>query len=924
MVTYSCCGDDRRRVLGEHGGLKGIDYVEVSPDQATIFVHFLPAEQGIAKDPVPHSLTADNVRITGGERVTTIRVTGVSYAGNVLVVTVADDSAATSGVGDFSTYTLHLAGVPDLDPRLSSIAFSFKAGCPTDFDPKAAPGCPVEPSVRPEISYLAKDYASFRQLMLDRLSLLMPGWTERNPADTGIMLVELLAHVGDLLSYRQDAVATEAYLSTARLRTSVRRHVRLVDYDMHDGCNARTWAQVRVSAERLRLPAGTQLLTAVENQPIRIAPGTAAYVEAISQGPEVFETVEPAALYAEHNRLTFYTWGDRDCCLPKAATSATLAGKLPRLTAGDVLLLVQQRDPVTGLQEDADRDRRHAVRLTHVRTIEDPLGGRLDPSPDDNPRPVTHIEWAAEDALPFPFCISGTGSATGKYHEDITVALGNVVLADHGRSLPYPELYHEGRVLAGPALPRPEALPAAPAPTLFLAADRGAGRARCERAAQEPVPVRYRPQLKSGPLTQAVPYRQEPLFGLSFTAAQGTELDSGTLPADLRRELVDRGLQPDPDGTAIQGGADEWSLSDDHRGFVLRREPEPSGSGERLNVYALPPPARRITQWSARDARPAVILYSPNAEDTARSQWTPVRHLLNSGPASREFVVEVENDGSAKIRFGDDRFGQRPNQGATFDAVYRVGNGSRGNIGAETLVHIVSTEPGISSVTNPLPAWGGVEPESADHARQMAPYVFRTQERAVTPDDYAEVAMRHPGVQRAAATLRWTGSWFTVQLTGDRFGGLEVDDPFERELGRFLDRYRMAGQDVEIEGPHTVPLEIEMRVCLKPDASRSDVAEQLLAIYSAGTLPDGRRGVFHPDDFTFGQPVYLSQVYRAAEGIAGVASYEITTFQRQGAPSRKGLDEGKLALGRLEIARLDNNPNFPEHGVFRLKLEGGR
>ena len=49
----------------------------------------------------------------------------------------------------------------------------------------------------PPIDYLAKDYASFRRLMLDRLALLVPDWRERNPADLGVALVELLAYAGD-------------------------------------------------------------------------------------------------------------------------------------------------------------------------------------------------------------------------------------------------------------------------------------------------------------------------------------------------------------------------------------------------------------------------------------------------------------------------------------------------------------------------------------------------------------------------------------------------------------------------------------------------------------------------------------------------------------------------------------------------------
>ena len=75
--------------------------------------------------------------------------------------------------------------------------------------------------------------------MLDRLALMMPGLERAPRARSLVTLVELLAYEGDRLSYLQDAVATEAYLRTARRRISVRRHARLVDYRLHEGCNAR-------------------------------------------------------------------------------------------------------------------------------------------------------------------------------------------------------------------------------------------------------------------------------------------------------------------------------------------------------------------------------------------------------------------------------------------------------------------------------------------------------------------------------------------------------------------------------------------------------------------------------------------------------------------------------------------------------------
>src|SRR5512136_960316 len=77
----------------------------------------------------------------------------------------------------------------------------------------------------------------------------MPTWTERHVPDLGVTLVELLAYTGDYLSYYQDAVATEAYLETARQRISVRRHARLVDYALHEGCNARAWVCIQTNTD---------------------------------------------------------------------------------------------------------------------------------------------------------------------------------------------------------------------------------------------------------------------------------------------------------------------------------------------------------------------------------------------------------------------------------------------------------------------------------------------------------------------------------------------------------------------------------------------------------------------------------------------------------------------------------------------------
>ena len=134
----------------------------------------------------------------------------------------------------------------------------------------------------------------------------------------------------------------------------------------------------------------------------------------------------------------------------------------------------------------------------------------------------------------------------------------------------------------------------------------------------------------------------------------------------------------------------------------------------------------------------------------------------------------------------------------------------------------------------------------------------------------------------------------------------------------------MAGYDLEVDAPRFVSLEIDMHVCVKPEYFRSDVKAALLDVFSNRVLPNGRRGVFHPDNFTFGQPVYLSPLYAAAQAVPGVASVLITVFQRQGKPDPKPLTTGILPMDRLEIARLDNDPNFAERGVFRMTMGGGK
>lgn len=839
-MNYLCCDELRRdRLRGRP--FNGIDYLEVldcdapleSERQRSLFVHFI--------NPVNGPLGVSNIRIEGGERITAITATGVELSADQRVATVRVDRP-----GDFSLYTLRLVrdrlsdDPPDsIDPLFAAVEFSFKVECPADQDCRPVRVCPVAPESSPDIDYLAKDYATFRRLMLDRMAALVPQWQERNAADLGVTLVELLAYVADHLSYQQDAVATEAYLGTARRRVSVRRHARLVDYSMHDGANARAWVQFAIGgADHLIVPAGTPLLSRLPEQPRRIS--SAALPGLLKHSPVVFETAHDALLFEAHNELHFHTWGNERCCLPRGATRATLRDEPRarlRLRTGDVLIFEERLGPNTGIAADADPRRRHAVRLTRVTpepvVVRDDTGREIDRTPAPLvPDPlaedgvgVVEIEWSIEDALPLPFCVSSvTDSEHGSMRRaDVSVALGNMVLADHGLSVRDEPL---GQV--------PPALRRRLAP---------AGADRCAERRWIETPARFYPTLAQRPLTHVAPLRTD-------QSAHGTMHD---------------------------------------------------GTRERL---------------------PAIVLHGQL--DDALAEWSPRRDLLGSDSAARHFVVEIEHDGTAALRFGDGEHGRRPAADTKFTAHYRVGNGTAGNVGADALWHVVSSDAGVLGVRNPLPASGGLDPESVESVRQRAPSAFRVQERAVTMADYEAVAERDARVQQASAALRWTGSWHTVFLTLDPLASRALTPSAERELLAHVEPYRMAGHDLEIDGPVYVPLELEMHVCVRPDAFRSEVRQALVALFSNRIFADGRRGLFHPDNFTFGQTVYLSRLYAAAQTIAGVASVHITTFRRRGSADNSAIDTGLLRLGRNEIAQLDNDPNFAERGVFRLTLGGGK
>lgn len=885
MSADLTCKDERRRQsIRERQPHNGIDYVEVNGRH--LCVHFLTG--------VPEIFTTEDeeravqrIVITGGRRIRDIKATAIDAHATPDPFDEDCLGIEVDRAGDFSTYTLCFVELDEdgrptdvpligLDPRYKCIDFSFKIDCPAEIDCKANDDCPPPAPAPRTANYLAKDYATFRQLILDRLALTIPDWKERHVPDLGITIVELLAYVADYLSYYQDAVATEAYLDTARHRISIRRHARLVDYAMHEGCNARAFLHLTANADAELDPE--ELYFTTEDGAVTFEP--------LTNG----ETIH---LRQAHNAIPIYTWGNEECCLPKGATRATLAGPLPDLAAGDFLLFEELACAGTVSDEnfdgatpmpDADPSHRHVVRLTKVEKSTDPLF-------DD--KPLVEVEWAREDALPFMLCVSAVGKPPECDQVDgLAVARGNIVLVDHGRT-----------IFDEPLAPVAEV----PYDEPCEGEDDLAEIAR--------IAARYRPTLRNAPLTFAQPLAAN---------APATQL----LGQDARAALPAIKLNAIPASFAAEPLFDASALDDPRSLNEQLQNPEDPALISLRN--RLRPTVLQLLDSRPYDDPDLIAAMRENLRAFLHA-WSPRGDLLDSTRDDAEFVAEIDDDGRAHLRFGDGVQGRAVDPGTAFLATYRAGNGRAGLVGAETITKHAfrnATNNAIAKVRNPLPASGAIAPESVEEVRMFAPHAFRKDlQRAIVSEDYAALAQytryptRNTSVQSASANLRWNGSWYEANVAVDAYAN--AHESVYSTVDQHLQRYRRMGHDLRV-GPATfVPLYVVIQMCVHPDYLRAHVV---------AAAREALLHFFHPDNLVFSGSIYGSQLIALIQSLDGVTAVNIARLERLDARTIDNLlvhDPKRpwppvLTLAPNEIARLDNDPVNPENGILRIEAGGGR
>ena len=935
-------GDARRHELRERHG-NGLDGVEVREGGRRLLVYFFAH--------VPRGLHPGNIRIDAPHGARPVRAVELRRAEEPEPQVEDRLIIELDHPGSAGSYLLRIVerrpdGTPGwrphrgIDPRFAQVRFVFDVDAPRPPIMRAPAGAPAADD---QVSYIYRDYAGLRKLMLDRLAVTMPDWTEQHEPDIWITLVELLAYIGDDLSYYQDAVTTEAYLQTARNRVSVHRHARLTGYRLHEGCNARAWVCLNVTSP-VSLPLGQVRFAAAgawvgEGPPVLDASTVPAGLLAslqqytpLSAQPGLRGLEPVAKLLPVHNVIGLWSWGEPDSHLAAGATSAVLVDGTPtgsedgtpqravELRAGDVIILEQTGDPRTLGAGPADPALRQAVRLTGVHRLMDPL----------YEQPLLEVRWAPEDALAFDLAVMAGGQPCSQ-------ASGNVVLVANGVA------ETDTIKVSAPALTRAGLGYATPFPDRQIVARHQARALRSLYREWREQVSRWRAQASDGtPLSRAqletlrrqVGVQELEQLGLTGrrpkqSEAVRAEHEAGALEellaradrllAGLRRRLESLARLAESSGPLDEVLTGELAEDWGRELTAALAAGQPGSWG---------PAATAITQ-DPRAALPVLQL-----GDGAGGVWAPALDLIGAAPAARVFVAEVNDQGIAGLRIND------PPAAGTLSASYWVGNGAAGNAEIESINALVwapgggvpsSPPDGITQVRNPLPAAGGTDAETVSAAKLAIPGAFMAhQQRALSPADYAALAAAVPGVRRAAAEPRFTGSLNVTDVAVQPKLGEDPTAELLAEVRRSLEAVRRVGQLVRVLPPRYRPLVVALDVTLTPAAIRREVTHHLAHLLSNGWLPDGTPALFHPANLAFAAPVYASPIVAAVQAVAGVTAVTLTRFGLLDQPVAASAAAGPLTagpvvrFGTLEMARLDNDPAHPEHGYALVSLKGGQ
>jgi hypothetical protein len=250
--------------------------------------------------------------------------------------------------------------------------------------------------------------------------------------------------------------------------------------------------------------------------------------------------------------------------------------------------------------------------------------------------------------------------------------------------------------------------------------------------------------------------------------------------------------------------------------------------------------------------------------------WRERPTLYGTKPTDRVFALTTDEQGRLFVGFGDGLNGSRLPSGVNnVQAAYRKGLGEDGNVAANSLTQLMTRPLGLKSVSNPLAAEGGTDPEPANAARRTIPLTTRTLGRAVSVLDYEDFARAFSGIAKAQARVLQvhTGSTVAITLAAPEGEVISSASPVWQNL---LAALKASGD------PHVLvtllPLQastfrLGIRVKVDPDYETGKVLADVEAALRAHFSFEARE---------LSAPVYQSDVIATAQAVPGVVAVDLT------------------------------------------------
>lgn len=342
------------------------------------------------------------------------------------------------------------------------------------------------------------------------------------------------------------------------------------------------------------------------------------------------------------------------------------------------------------------------------------------------------------------------------------------------------------------------------------------------------------------------------------------------------------------------------------------------------------------------------VRVKPDEESSSSQSYTLVQDVLDLQPDDPVFYVTTDESGYYQIFFGNNVFGNQPDDANVIEVTYISTNGLTGN-GARAFEFNAPASGGAATnignfedfVTETLTvAHGGLEPETVDELRFNIPNHWRRQGRAFTVPDFRSILTSE--FRNISSINVWGGEENAIRNYGKIF--VSIKPKFSDRLTsrsreeiktRLLERYGYVGVDVVFVDPDFIEIDVDVTVKIdkrKTNMTNFEIRNSILdriSTYNSVNMSQFDQFFSEVDfldslreDYEFIRTVYCSKTLRKQyEHLQGSDSTNVVNFSN---PIKPGsLSTGSISYGGTSVTIMDDSKGALYFMFNGAKIDAG-